>query len=287
MELCGVVILYLPNKEVIQNINSYINNFELLILIDNSPTLSPEISAFIKKTPSIKLLHNGNNDGIAKRLNEAVKIAIQLGFSHMLTMDQDSFFGDNIFSKYKENATALFKANESKVAMVGVNHEENIIDLNSQDIIEVQFLITSGCILSLNVAVAIGYFDESLFIDEVDTEYCYRAITNGYRIIKLNHICMQHQIGDISFKRSLKNGELTKRSLHSPIRIYYIVRNYLYVNKKYKSKFTIERARVRKGVFVSLKNNLLYSNERIKVVANIFSAIKDFLNNKMYKKNDS
>ena len=56
MELCGVVILYLPNKEVIQNINSYINNFELLILIDNSPTLSPEISAFIKKNAKYKII---------------------------------------------------------------------------------------------------------------------------------------------------------------------------------------------------------------------------------------
>jgi rhamnosyltransferase len=40
------------------------------------------------------------------------------------------------------------------------------------------FLISSGCVISRAAFAKIGPFDEKLFIDHVDIEYCFRARAN-------------------------------------------------------------------------------------------------------------
>jgi rhamnosyltransferase len=148
---------------------------------------------------------------------------------------------------------------------------------------DIDYLITSGSVVNLTLFDEIGGFDEALFIDEVDLEYCYRAKTKGYKIIKFTHIFLQHSLGKISYFRSLKSGKLTPRTLHSPLRVYYMLRNYLYVAKLYPNQFN-ESAVIRKKALKNrIKNNLLYGKGRFRLIKYIISAYFDYKHKKMGK----
>ncbi|MER3463640.1 MAG: hypothetical protein C4329_03655, partial [Chitinophagaceae bacterium] len=75
---------------------------------------------------NLTYLHDGENRGIAARLNQACKLAIQEGFAWLLTMDQDSFFSDQMLDQYLHCCATYTQLN--KVAQFGityVNKEEH------------------------------------------------------------------------------------------------------------------------------------------------------------------
>jgi len=43
MKIAGVIVLYNPNEEVIDNIKSYLEDIEILYAVDNSETKKDEI----------------------------------------------------------------------------------------------------------------------------------------------------------------------------------------------------------------------------------------------------
>ena len=104
-------------------------------------------------------------------------------------------------------------------------------------------------------------YDEKLFIDEVDHEYCYRCILNGFRIIRFEHIFFEHFIGKSFFSGYFGLIAKRYRIIHSPIRVYFMVRNYLFVKKKYSSYFKSEFKQRDTEVLVSIKNNLFFSGK--------------------------
>lgn len=98
MKLAGVVVLYQPSNEVIKNIHTYLPYLDRLYVVDNSS----ENHSNIYKDKKIQYIFNGKNLGIAAALNIGAKEAIKYGFEWLLTMDQDSSFGENDVNKMIE-----------------------------------------------------------------------------------------------------------------------------------------------------------------------------------------
>lgn len=280
MKLAGTVILYHPDTTLMDRIKTYINILEVLYVIDNTESNDINIKNEVLKFEKVKYFHDGENKGIAIRLNEVAETAIKDGHSALLTMDQDSCFDLNMAQQYID-CIGNFKS-YSNAAMFGVEflRKPQLSNCNSDKVSE---LITSGSILNLGLFEKIGKFDENLFIDYVDHEYCYRAITRGYDIIKLNNIFLQHSVGEAVQKRSPRSFKYTNRSFHSSVRIYYMVRNYLYVKSRYNRSFSVEMKQQQKSILTRIKNKLLYSNERFKLIRLIFRAFKDYKVGKMGK----
>jgi rhamnosyltransferase len=88
---------------------------------------------------------------------------------------------------------------------------------------EVEAVITSGSLIPLETYAAIGVFREEFFIDYVDIEYCCRARTKGYRVIRTRKPIMSHAIGSIPRHSVLWMRKWTYN--HSADRRYYIARN--------------------------------------------------------------
>jgi rhamnosyltransferase len=88
---------------------------------------------------------------------------------------------------------------------------------------ELDYVITSGSLISLAAYTAIGPFREELFIDYVDMDYCLRARARGFRVIKTRTPLMTHAIGAYTQHRWLGKTKWTTN--HSPDRRYYIARN--------------------------------------------------------------
>jgi rhamnosyltransferase len=265
MKIAGVVILYNPDDNVISNISSYIDEIDKLYIFDNSVNKQIEFpDTILNKSIYI---HSGENEGIAKRLNQALYMAYNDGFELLLTMDQDSSFFVNDCQKYF-NQIDKFNLPNSNISMVGLRHFENITNnytLKSQNAV----LITSGSIINLKISIQIGGFDETLFIDYVDTEFCIRSFKNNFNTIMIMEICLKHNEGIkkyINFMCILSGT----RMVHNPLRIFFKIRNYIFLTKKYpnyKEYFPL------KDIANVIKNNLLYSNNKFKSLYYFFKGI--------------
>lgn len=275
MNLAGVVILYRPDKKLIERLNTYKSFLNKFIIIDNSEA---KTSLQYLQDSNILIIHDGENKGIASRLNQAAQIALNEGYDWLLTMDQDSFFSGNDFLEYI-NCVSDFK-DSNKVGIFGVEFDNSKTVTAGCNFLETNYLITSGSIINLKVFVQTNKFDEQLFIDHVDHEYCLQVRLKGFKIIKLTNILLNHSLGSVSFHRSVKNLKKSSRTLHSPIRIYYMVRNYLYLSKKYSKYFKKDLKEIRKNVLISIKNNLLYGKQRLLIFKYIISGIIHFKINK-------
>ena len=280
MAVAGVVILYHPDESVMGNIQTYLSYIDKLYVADNTEGKISALASQLQKQSNIHLLYDGNNEGIAKRLNEAAGLAIEEGYNWLLTMDQDSCFEEGAMENYLLCAGSFL--HKDRTAMFGVEYETASTgkECDGKEVVQ---LITSGSIVNLSLFNTVGSFDEAIFIDEVDLEYCYRAITKGYKIIKFSNVFMQHHLGSVSYHKSLKNLSVTPRILHSPIRLYYMVRNYLYVAKIYGNQFAENDKYRRMALFNRVKNNLLYGKERMRTVTFIIKAYKDFRKKKFGK----
>jgi rhamnosyltransferase len=92
-----------------------------------------------------------------------------------------------------------------------------------EDYEEVQAVIGSGSLLSLEAFRHIGTFREEFFIDYVDNEYCARAWHKGYLVVKARQSLMVHKIGSPARQRFLWMTKHTRN--HSADRLYYQARN--------------------------------------------------------------
>jgi rhamnosyltransferase len=282
VKLIGVVILYHPDTKVLfDHINSYLPLLDRLLMYDNSESPSSELTKCIQLQGSDKLDYHffGQNEGISKRLNMAAAYGISQGCQYLLTMDQDSAFEAGDFERY---LLKIERNSFENAAQFGVNCQPEFTPQSATPQ-KVNNLITSGSIIDLQLFKQVGEFDEKLFIDFVDTEFSYRVVGKGFCNIQFSDIVLKHRIGYLKMGRSWKNFKKTPRILHSPIRVYYILRNGLYLlnNSPY------VHGDSRKELLTSMKmikNDLLYSDHLLSVYKNVCSAIVDFVTKKMGKK---
>ena len=93
---------------------------------------------------------------------------------------------------------------------------------------------------------------------------------------------MNHALGNKKQITSIFGSKKT-RILHSPIRLYYIVRNSLYMSEKYKNVFPIAIKKTNRDVIVRIKNNLLYGSEKWSTIKFLVLGILHFKKNRFGK----
>ena len=283
MKLGAVVILYHPDGSLKDRLLTYLPYVEKLFIFDNSENTVPrDLLADLPSPDKVSYYTDNENRGIAVRLNQAIQMAINEQFDWLLTMDQDSYFANHNFSNF---LTCLKNYPENNnVAVFGVQYLDAALQAAACHAVTTNHLITSGSILNLSLFPLIGNFDEKLFIDQVDSEYCYRAILKSYKIVQFENIYLQHNLGQQSIHRSLKSFKKTKRSLHSPLRLYYMTRNYFYMRAKFQKHFPAEIGELKEDLLVRIKNNFLYSSQKLSLIRNILLGIVDYKRGNMGKK---
>jgi rhamnosyltransferase len=274
IRIAGVVVLYYPNfDDLNQNINSYIDYVDLLIVVANS-----EIDeSLLVKTNKIEIIKNKTNLGIAKALNQAAEFSRNRAFNWLLTMDQDSRFLNDMFFK------AFQQANKKNVAIFTPNHQivneiENCETVFFEESEKDVLVMTSGNIISLDIYKEIGGFEDKLFIDEVDIDYCLKAKKSKFRIVKYPNIFMNHKLGEEKivtlFNRKYHIFQ------HSPIRTYYIFRNNLYIFKKFLPYFPFVILMRIKELIKEALRICFFQTCKIQHLKNILKGFFDFFRNR-------
>ncbi len=231
--IAAVVVFYNPDQKVVDNIKSYFSEISLLIVVDNSENSNLELLSNFDQR-KIQYICLGENLGIAKALNIGLKTAEENGSDLLFTFDQDSFASEGMVAKMIEFAN---KTDFSQVGILTPFHNNKGYKLPNKNI-ETEELIavaTSGNLVNIKAAVEVGGFIEKLFIDYVDIEFCLRLKLNNYKIIQLNTAVLDHNLGNLIEKKFLwKKISVTN---HSALRLYYRVRNRLFITKNYIFKF--------------------------------------------------
>ena len=120
----------------------------------------------------------------------------------------------------------------------------------------------------------VGLFDEGLFIDAVDTDFCMRLNQNNIKMIRINNAILLHSIGET--KR--KNIGFIKFSVtnHSPLRRYYMTRNSFYIWKRY-SGLKLDKPIFSKRDFnKEIIKVILFEKDRLKKVKFIIKGYCDY-----------
>lgn len=223
LKIAGVVTLFHPENYHFDNINNYLEGVDKLYVIDNTPGKSHQEK--LPKSNKIEY-YSFQNIGVAKALNMGANLAKNSGYQWLLTMDQDTILPKKIL---KEMLKVIEKEDCKKIGIVTPWHSTKLkVEKPKEKVDYPQDVMTSGNVLNINIWDKVGGFQEDFFIDGIDIEYGLRLKKNGYKIMRLNYLTIEHDLGDIFYIK----GKLCTN--HSGIRRYYMNRNYHYIYDDYK-----------------------------------------------------
>lgn len=243
MIIDGVVVLYNPDEQVIENIKSYQSFCHKLFVMDNSNSLNEEVIKEIKKFHNVEYVSLSGNKGIAKALKEGLLLSIKDKADYTLTMDQDSIFPSDkldIVKNYLEKYS-------SEYAIIGLNFNS---DSSEPKLVEEHFLLTSGNFIKNEDYQKIEGFNEDLFIDWVDFDLDEKFYAIGKKVGYINEVSLAHKMGNPETHK-IMGKEVTALN-HPLVRYYYRYRNGLYLykrnkkyyKKKYKHDIIIDRIKI-------------------------------------------
>jgi rhamnosyltransferase len=243
----GVIVTYFPDCGFEHRLVAIAREVRPLVVVDNSanPKVKMQLDALCVRQGA-KLLANDSNLGLGSALNQAFRQLATLGVTTVIAFDQDSTPPLGISTALLTTAAAT-----PNVAAVGANwQDEATPNLRSRhlqrhrkipfwfernsanvDLPDVTCVITSGTLFDLRAWQDLGGFDEALFLDLVDTDYCLRARFVGHRIAVSASARMLHRRGA---KRPVKRlGRTWWPAFMPPLRLRYLFRNRVHLFKRH------------------------------------------------------
>jgi rhamnosyltransferase len=234
----AAVITYNPDDSLQAHLESLRVQASDVLVIDNGSANVAAIAEIATRCGCI-LIRNHSNEGIAKALNQAAEFALSHGYRWLAAFDQDSHAAEGLVPGLVD----LYERQslEAPVGVVCALHVDRRTGAHyhvPQHVLGeadewrlLRVAITSGSLFETAVFRKVGFFDESLFIDSVDHDFCMRCRQHGMRIIESKRHLLVHSLGDSSTHRLLWRSVVC--SNHSALRRYYITRNGMEVYRRY------------------------------------------------------
>ena len=209
---------------------------DTVLLLDNSPEWEGGLAQV--SGPHVKYIPLSHNMGTAGALNHAWRLAIDAGATSMISFDQDSLPHRGMVS-HMLNALETLKQTAPSIGAIGPSRvdprsgktmrvRKPVAYLrvhrrsDASQAVQVDHLITSGCLITTDVFQRVGPFREDLFLDYVDIEWSLRARALGYPLFLDTGTAMDHTIGDSII--SIAGRTLP---VHQALRSYLLLRNHL------------------------------------------------------------
>jgi rhamnosyltransferase len=243
LPLAGVVVTYHPDPGFEARLEAMGAEVRPLVVIDNTATTSTrERLRRACARLEVELIENEDNLGLAGALNRAFRHLDARGCAAIVAFDQDSTPEPGLAA-----ALAALLATDPACAIVGSNwHDEARPRFRARhlrphavvpglfareearhDLHDVTCVITSGTLFRLDVWRELGGFDEALFVDLVDTDFCLRARVAGHGVGVASRARLAHRRGAKAPVRRL--GRTWWPAFMSPLRLRYLFRNRLLV----------------------------------------------------------
>ena len=287
-----ILVLYNPNWKVTSVVIEQIKNqVDYICIVDNS--LKSSIPKSIISEKKIHYIPLNTNKGIACAQNIGIEYLLNKRVEYIVFSDQDSLAPSGLIHRLIKGYN-LLNENNIKVGIVGtraINTQtgkkyppkakelgippELVSSTSLYPITECYSVRSSISLIPANVIKDIGGFDESLFIDGVDHEWCWRAWhKQNYRSFIIEEAVINHKLGEGD--RKIFNKSI---AIPSPFRVFYQYRNFFILKKRYYTpKEWIKKNS--KKYFIKAFYYPIFIKPRIAYLKNIFQGVRSGLNNK-------
>lgn len=237
--VCATIVVHRPDLGLLgRAVAAIAPQVDELVLFDNGGdgALEPALRE-LARAHRCTLLRSPANVGLAAGFNRGIAHAREVGHGFVLLLDQDSVPAPDMVAVLQRACTTLSAS--ARVGAVGPRFKDPRCRLPAPFVrigfpfnqkmtgaagehVDCDFLISSGCLIPMRVLDEVGDMDESLFIDNVDLDWSFRARHAGFRLFGICDAGMQHSIGDrVLPSRWRAAGVL----VHGPTRLYYMMRN--------------------------------------------------------------
>ena len=235
LRVVAIIVTYRPDLDELSRLVDEVHRqVAETVIVDNDPSQRVAEWFATRRDDRVHYLRLGTNQGIATAQNAGIEWARDRGAEFVVLFDQDSLPAFDMIERLLEAERQLTAAGHP-VAAVGpwphaLRPDEpaafvRLLWLDDRpaptdETIEVDFLISSGCLIPMATLAVVGDMRDELFIDYVDAEWGVRAATHGFRSFGVRDAIMHHQLGDSHIEFLGR-----KLPMHSPLRHYYHFRN--------------------------------------------------------------
>lgn len=245
-KVVAIVVTYQPDLRALKDLlTATCPQVDSVVLVDNTPYPESNRLNPYPESEKINLISLGDNMGIAYAHNIGIEWANERGADYVLLLDQDSVPYPDMVQKLLANLQCN-DALKLDVAAAGPSYEDPRTGIRSyfmvskfgiphrykpakksqpSNLVLVNFLISSGTLISIRTLLKLGGMRSHYFIDHVDTEWSLRARASGFCLLGVHDALMTHSLGDevkrvwLFYTRNV--------ACHSPLRDYYMFRNTL------------------------------------------------------------
>lgn len=241
----AISVLFHPTEAHIDNLLRLKRLCGTVVAVDNSPVADAALTEHIRSL-GIDVIPNANRGGIAGAFNRGVEQLIDQGCDALFTFDQDSVVSEDYFEKMLAAAEQLETPHfvmGPKIWDINVDRYIPLLvmrpfgfDLTpmtdeDRGLQPCSSMISSGSVISAATYRLVGPFREDYFIDQVDTEYCFRATRKGVPLYINTALTMRHEIGK-RVDRKLGFFKFIQWN-YVPLRQYYSARNCIHLARRY------------------------------------------------------
>tara|TARA_B100000900_G_scaffold368071_1_gene345018 strand:- start:1894 stop:2745 length:852 start_codon:yes stop_codon:yes gene_type:complete len=226
-KICSIIVLYKHDNIILEQIiDNIYSECSLIVLINNEQSLHVNENIFSRE--KIILINNSVNMGISVAYNQGILKAHAKNCDYAFLLDQDSLPSEHLIP------VLVDKIHNKDITMIGASYIEyddkfvqTFDSLENLTYSTVTFNIASGSLISIKKFFEVGKYDEDMFMEYFDTDWCLKAKKLNHKLLKLDNKLLHHKIGISS--RTLFSKKI---HIHHPKRYYHKYRNAILCFKK-------------------------------------------------------
>ncbi len=247
-----ITVTYNPDIDLLRRQLSALSAASSIVFVDNgsSKEILQRLEILEQEVERLTLRSLENNTGIANAQNLGAVVALEQSqdIEFLFFLDHDSVPDNQCLDTLVDVAREL-QSNNTRVGVLGPKlvdprteieygfHKFRFLTITrirknstGQAVTQCDQVNSSGSLIPVTAWQEVGPFDQQLFIDHVETDWCFRAKHKGYKLFGVFTAKMFHEMGDDNETFwFFGNRSLPYRS---PLRHYYIVRNSLFLQKQ-------------------------------------------------------
>lgn len=233
--LVAAVVVAFNGEETIEKcILSVVSQVDMVIVVDNaSSDRTLEILYSIQIIyPTIKIIKNKQNVGLAAALNQGIDVALFEQYQWVLTLDDDSVAEpDMIFHQLQAYQKLPLKI-QDQVGIVAPNYvtSKGIVYKEKKPFFVVA-TITSGQLVKTDIINMIGKLKSDFFIECIDQEFCLRVKKFNLKTLLVPKAILNQRLGNPTLRWFL--WKKIAIANHAAFRYYYLYKNSFFLYKNY------------------------------------------------------
>jgi rhamnosyltransferase len=233
LDLAAATVLYRPDPAVLDALLAPLVEAGLRVFIFANGPLGDDVELRLARLPDLHLVRSPDNVGLGAGLNAVVEAAQSEGFGHVVLFDQDSTPDAALLPRLLDAFFAAQAQPGIRPAAIGpllvAPANEAFLPpwysrrpgQTANGVSAVDFLPTSGSLVSIAAWREIGPFRADYFIDGIDVEWCFRAWAKGYACLLAEQLQMVHRWGYVA-EAGKRRPQILRQS---DLRTFYYLRN--------------------------------------------------------------